>query len=156
MLNPDFRDMLSVLNEERVEYLVVGAYALAAHGLPRATGDLDLWIRPSRENVSRLFSALEEFGTPVDSFSEEDFAKPDVLFRIGREPRRIDFLTSVTALEFEDAWVRRLTTEVDGIEVNLVGLEDFLHNKRATGREKDRVDADELERTRGENPEQSD
>jgi hypothetical protein len=106
MLNPDFSDMLSAFTGESVEYLVVGAYALAAHGVPRATGDLDFWIRPTPENASRVLRALAAFGAPTADLALDDLTTPDLVFQIGVEPNRIDILTSIDGVTFDEAGPR--------------------------------------------------
>ncbi|MDQ3848955.1 MAG: hypothetical protein M3261_08385, partial [Thermoproteota archaeon] len=93
MLNPDFKDMLLCLKDEEVDFIVVGAYALAAHGFPRATGDIDIWVRNSSENAQKILSALMKFGAPISHLSKEDFTAPDVIVQLGVEPCRIDLLT---------------------------------------------------------------
>ncbi len=148
MLNPDYRDILSIFNEQGVEYLVVGAYALAAHGLPRATGDIDLWIRRSEENARRVWESLARFGAPLTNLSIKDLLMPDIVFQIGVAPRRIDILTSIAALEFEEARDRRMMVEVEGLQVPVLGREDLLKNKKALRREKDLGDIAWLERRR--------
>lgn len=145
MLNPDYRDMLCILNDEGVEYLVVGAHALAAHGYPRATGDIDLWIRCSDENAKRVWRALCRFGAPLQNLTLTDLATPDIVFQIGIEPRRIDLLTSIEAVNFENAWPRRKSIMVDAIPISVIGRDDLLQNKRNTGRTKDLADAEWLE-----------
>lgn len=151
MLNPDFRDMLSIFAEEAVEYLVVGAYAMAAHGVPRATGDLDLWIRPSDGNARRALRALEVFGAPLEDLEVEELTRPDLVFQIGVQPNRIDLLTSIDGVTFEEAWPNRLEVEIDGIRVPVIGREELARNKRAVGRLRDRADLEALE---GEAPEE--
>lgn len=145
MLNPDFKDMLSAFNAEGVEFLIVGGYALAGHGLPRATGDLDFWVRRSPANAARIYRALLAFGAPLDAVSEEDFLAEHLVFQMGVEPSRIDILTSVDALHFEEAWPNRVPIEVDGVPVPLLGLRDLLTNKRATGRDQDLADVARIE-----------
>lgn len=145
MLNPDYRDMLCMLNDEGVEYLVVGAHALAAHGYPRATGDIDLWVRCSVENAERVWRALCRFGAPLQDLTATDLATPDVVFQVGIVPRRIDILTSISAVTFEDAWPRRKSILVDEIPISVIGRDDLLRNKWHTGRTKDRADAEWLE-----------
>jgi hypothetical protein len=113
-LNPDFRDMLSALSEEKVEYLVVGAHALAVHGYPRATGDIDIWIRSSTANATRVYRALARFGAPLAGISEEDFEAPGSILQIGVAPRRIDLLTSISGVDFDDAWGARIVAKVEG------------------------------------------
>lgn len=144
-MNRDFVEMLSALSDAEAEYLVVGAHALAVHGQARATGDLDIWVRPTPENAERVWSALARFGAPLDRLSREDLNEPDLVFQIGVPPRRIDLMTSVTGVAFEEAWVDRVDVDVDGMDVPFIGKNALIRNKRATGRPKDLLDADELE-----------
>ena len=144
-MNPDFRDILSEFVAASVEFLVVGAYALAAHGMPRATGDIDLWVRPTPENAEKVMEALRRFGAPLDQITVEDLATPGNVFQLGVAPRRIDILTRIEAVEFDDAWDARLTTEVEGQTISVLGREEFLRNKRALGRPKDLADVAWLE-----------
>lgn len=137
--------MLSALCDEKVEFLLVGAYALAVHGYPRATGDLDIWIRRSEENSKRVWQALRRFRAPILNLKVEDLSAPDVVFQIGNAPRRIDILTSITGVEFDDAWPNRTETQVDGLAVMVLGREQLLQNKKATGRPKDLADVAWLE-----------
>lgn len=137
--------MLSALSRTGAEYLVVGAYALATHGYPRATGDLDLWVRPTTENAHRVWHALIDFGAPVSKLKVEDFYTPDIVYQIGIAPRRIDILTSITGVVFDDAWNNRINVEIDGISLPVLGRDDLLRNKKATGRPRDDVDARTLE-----------
>lgn len=146
MLNPDFRDALSAFNAERVEYLVVGAFALAAHGIPRATGDIDLWIRATSENAERVHRALIEFGAPSNMFSVDDFAAPDMIVQIDVPPSRLDVITAIEGVAFDDAWMRRVELVIDGVRVPVLGRDDLLRNKRAVGRPKDVLDVQALER----------
>ncbi len=140
MLNENFKDMLNALNDAGVDYMLVGAYAMAAHGCPRATGDIDFWVRPATENAHRLWSALKSFGAPVSKISIADLCETDVVYQIGLPPQRIDFLTSVSGLTFDTAWPSRIIVEVDGIAVTVIGLNELRSNKKATGREKDIAD----------------
>ena len=144
-MNPDFLDILSGFSEEEVEYLLVGAYALAAHGLPRATGDIDLWVRPSPENASRVWSALLRFGAPLSDLSRADLVEEGVIFQIGVAPRRIDILTSVEGVTFDEAWPARTHVEVEGVRVVVIGREHLIRNKRAAGRPQDLADVARLE-----------
>jgi hypothetical protein len=148
MLNPDFRDMLSAFTGEGVEFLVVGAYALSAHGLPRATGDLDCWIRPTYENADRVLRALQAFGAPTDDLSIADLATPDLVFQIGIEPNRIDILTSIDGVDFDQAWAERMTITIDGLGVPVLSAHHMIVNKRAVGRPQDLADAARLEAER--------
>ena len=141
MLNPDYRDILSAFSEENVEYLLVGAYALAAHGQVRATGDIDLWVRASADNAARIMDALARFGAPLHQIEARDFETSGTAFQIGVAPRRIDILTSIDAVEFEEAWPRRQEVEVAGSTVPVIGRHHLLRNKRATGRPQDLADA---------------
>jgi hypothetical protein len=129
----------------KVEFLLVGAYAMAAHGLPRATGDIDLWVRPSPENAARVLLALNHFGAPLQDIQIEDFTQPGIVFQIGVAPRRVDILTQVDGLEFAEAWNSRVTIELEGITVTVLSREHLVRNKRAAGRPKDIADATWLE-----------
>jgi hypothetical protein len=145
LLNTDFKDMLSALCEAEAEYLVIGAYALAAHGFPRATGDLDLWVRPTQENAQRVWKALVKFGAPMSKLSVGDFSTPDIVYQIGVAPRRIDLLTSISGVEFDRAWGDRISVEIDGLTLPVLGRNDLIANKRAAGRPKDLLDAETLD-----------
>jgi hypothetical protein len=144
MLLKDFRDMLSALSEAKAEYLVVGAHALANHGLVRATGDLDCWINPTPENAQRVFRALEVFGAS-NWISMDDLMHPNRIIQIGIVPVRIDLMTSIDGVSFAEAWAARVLTEVNGLQLPVLSREHLLINKRATGRPQDRVDAERLE-----------
>lgn len=145
MLSPDYRDIFSAFIDERVDYLVVGAYAVASHGLPRATGDLDLWVRCDPENARRVWKALAKFGAPVSQLTESDLHTPGLVFQIGVEPSRVDILTSIDGVEFDDAWKGRLELEIDGIAVQIIGRAHLIANKKAVGRPQDLADVARLE-----------
>ena len=145
-MNPDFRDILSAFNAEGVEYLVVGAYALAAHGLPRATGDLDLWVNPHQDNADRVRRALVRFGAPTADLRPDDFTRPDVIFQVGVSPRRVDVLTTIDGVEFATAWQDRLTASLGDLDVPVLSREHLIRNRRACGRPKDLADLAWLER----------
>jgi len=145
-MNPDFRDLLHALSEAEARFLVVGAYALAVHGRPRATGDLDIWVEPTIDNAARVYQALVEFGAPLDDLTQSDLAAAGVVFQMGLPPRRIDILTSISGVAFSDAWPRRVTARFGDVAAPVIGRDDLLANKRASGRPKDIVDADLLER----------
>ncbi|MGE0086655.1 MAG: hypothetical protein AB7S75_19795 [Desulfococcaceae bacterium] len=145
MLNTDFRDILSAFNGEKVEYLVVGAYALAAHGFVRATGDIDLWIRCSEKNAENIIRALVKFGSPLFDLTTDDFIKPDLIFQIGIIPRRIDILTSIDGVTFEEAWALREEIVVDDIRIQVISRQHLLQNKKKAGRPKDNADVAWLE-----------
>lgn len=140
MLNPDFRDILSAFNAEGVEYVLVGAYAVAAHGLPRATGDIDLFIRPSASNAQSVWRALEHFGAPLDRISIHDLQTRDLVIQIGLPPRRVDLMTSIDGVEFDKAWDERVVISVEGMDVPTISKENLILNKRATGRPQDLAD----------------
>ncbi len=144
-MNPDFLDMLSALSEEGAEYLLVGAYALAVYGLPRATGDRDLWISTTPENRRRVWRALERFGAPLHELEEADIAAADLVFEIGVAPQRIDILTSIDGVDFEEAWPSRLETDVAGQVVAVISRDHLAQNKRASGRPQDLADLAWLE-----------
>ncbi len=146
LLNPDFRDMLSALCNENVEFLLVGAYALAAHGLPRATGYLDIWIRCSDENARRVWRALRQFGAPLSELTLDDLRTPDLVFQIGVAPRRIDILTSIDGVQFGEAWPYRKDIEIEGLTVAVIGRSQLIQNKKAVGRPQDLADVAWLER----------
>jgi hypothetical protein len=145
LLNPDFRDMLSALCEEKADFLIVGAYALAAHGHPRATGDIDIWIRASEENAKRVWRALMRFGCPLFDLKLDDLKTPDLIFQIGVEPRRIDIVTSITGVEFDEAWPDRKEIEIEGLKIAAIGRSHLLKNKKALGRPQDLADVAWLE-----------
>jgi hypothetical protein len=136
-MNQDFVDLLRAFVAHDVRFLIVGAYALALHGRPRATGDLDVWIDPTPENAPRILRALASFGAPLDQVSEADFTTPGVVFQIGVPPVRIDILTALTGLTFDEAWPGRVREAIGDVAVDFIGVEAFVKNKRATGRAKD-------------------
>jgi hypothetical protein len=142
----DFRDLLRAFVDHRVRFLIVGAYALAVLGRPRGTGDLDVWIEPTTENARKAYAALSAFGAPLHDLEVEDLATPGVVFQIGVVPLRIDVLTQISGVDFAGAWARRQTAMFDDVRVAVIGREDFVANKRASGRLKDLADAERLER----------
>ena len=147
-MSPDFKDLLSVFNAHGVEYLVVGAHALAAHGRVRATGDLDVWVRPDAENAKRVIAALGAFGAPLHDLIEADLARPGLIFQMGVAPLRIDILTAIDAVQFDEAWRDRLTTTFAGETVGVLSAAHLIRNKRAVGRAQDLADLEWLEKRR--------
>ena len=145
MLNEDYKDMLQALVDERVRFLLVGAYALAAHGYPRATMDIDIWVMPSPENADAVLRALQRFGAPLQALTKADLEKDGTVFQIGVAPRRIDIITAASGLQFDDAFPRSATVDIEGIEVHIPSVADLIINKRASGRTKDLADAEALE-----------
>jgi hypothetical protein len=139
-MNRDFAEMLSALCAERVEFLIVGAFALAAHGLPRATGDIDIWVRPTPENAERTLRALSSFGAPLFDLSRDDLVRNDTVFQIGLPPARIDLMTGISGVDFEQAWRGRLDVELGDMRVAVLGLLELEKNKAAVDRPKDRAD----------------
>lgn len=145
-LNQDFIDILSAFTDEKVEYLLVGGYALGFHGYSRGTGDIDLWIRRDQANSEKVFRALQRFGAPLFDVNGDDFLVENTVFQIGAPPNRIDVITDIDGVDFDEAWPERKVTVVDGIEVPLIGKTWLLINKKATGRPKDIPDILWLER----------
>jgi len=145
MLNEDYRDMLHALSDEKVRFLLVGAYALAAHGYPRATMDIDIWVMPSPQNAGAVLKALRRFGAPLLNLTKEDLQQEGTVFQIGVAPRRIDIITAASGLQFEEAYARSLSVAIEGIEVRILSIDDIIRNKRASGRTKDLADAEILE-----------
>lgn len=145
-MNEDYRDILAALNQRHAQFLVVGAHALAVHGYPRATVDLDIWIKASPDNARRVWEALADFGAPLDALdvTEKDFARPNVVAQFGLPPNRIDVLTGISGLTFDQAWPNRVEGELEGVRVPVLGLDDLVTNKKASGRDKDRADVNGL------------
>ena len=143
-LAPDLREFLESLNSKKVEYVVVGGYAQAYHGRPRFTGDIDVLVRPSEDNSLRLVAALAGFGFTQLGLTEEDFAAEGQVIQLGVAPNRIDILTSITGCDFEEVWRTRIRTELGGVPVNMIGKQEYIKNKRASGRARDLADLDAL------------
>lgn len=140
MLNEDYRDILHALSGEKVRFLLVGAYALAAHGYPRATMDIDIWVMPSPKNADAVLRALRRFGAPLHNLTREDLQKDGTIF------------TAVSGLHFEETYGRSLSVTIEGIEVHIPSIEDLIRNKKATGRTKDLADVEALESLRNSEP----
>ena len=153
-MNEDFLDILRALCATGARFLVVGAHALAGHGVPRATGALDLWVETSPDNIPRIWQALAEFGAPVEALGIEpqDFAAPGAVVQIGLPPRRIDLMTSITGVDFGDAWTSRVEINGAGIVVPVLGRECLIANKRALVRPQDLADVYALSRADGRAP----
>lgn len=146
MLNQDFREMLQTLSEEKVDFIVIGAYAMAAQGIVRATGDIDIWYDPTSENATKLYQALIKFGAPVKDLSPEDFCQPATVFQIGVVPCRIDLLSEIDGLEFAAAKKNALNIEISKCSFLVLSAPDLIKNKKATGRTRDLADIEELEK----------
>ena len=143
-LDKDFKEFVSLLNVRSVRYLIVGGYAVAAHGLPRYTGDFDTWIWLDSDNARKVLGVLDEFGFGGLDITEEDLTREDSVIQLGYAPHRIDLLASISGVNFEDAWLRRLTVEIEGEVVDFIGRQDLITNKRAVGRPQDLADVARL------------
>ena len=143
----DFRDILAALVAANAKFLVVGAHALAAHGVPRMTRDIDILVEPSPDNARRVWRALASFGAPLDSLKirEADLATVDRVIQFGLPPWRIDIMTSISGVSFAEAWNGRMNDDMLGVQVAFIGRDAFIRNKRASGRNKDLGDIDALE-----------
>jgi hypothetical protein len=143
-LNQDFKEFIELLNVNEVKYLVVGGYAVGFHGHPRYTGDIDFWVAISRENAEKIIVVLRDFGMGVLALQAEDFMKEDMIIQIGYEPNRIDILTSVTGISFEDCYSQKVRAEFDEITVDFIDIRNLKINKAASGRGKDLGDLENL------------
>lgn len=144
MINKDFKQFIELLNKNNVRYLVVGGYALAFHGFPRYTKDIDFWVWVNQENARNLVKTLEEFGFSSLDFKEDDFLSPGYVVQLGQPPGRIDLLTSVTGLDFEECYETRVNIEIRGSKIDFIDLESFKKNKKAVGRYQDLADLENL------------
>ena len=148
LLNPDYRDMVECLLREGVDFMLVGGYAVALHGWPRTTFDIDFWIMANPENAKAVMRAIKAFGAPLQGLTEDDFHRPGMVFQIGVEPQRIDIISAVDGLDYADASSRAVKMNVDGLEIKVLSLDDLIINKRSSGRPKDVADALTLEKLR--------
>ena len=145
MLSKDFKEFLELLNENKVKYLVVGGYAVAFHGHPRYTKDIDVWIELSPDNANNIMNALKEFGFGSLGLKPDDFLESDQIIQLGYPPNRIDILTSLKDLKFEDCYKTKVEVEIQGLHIDFIDIENLKKNKRATGRPQDLADAENLE-----------
>ena len=145
VLNPDFREFVALLNAHKVRYLVVGGHAVAAHGHPRYTEDLDVWVECTVANARRIMKVLDEFGFQSLGLAEQDFAEPDNVIQLGYPPARIDMLTGISGVTFDECFPHGIRVEYDGLSLPFIGLECLKRNKRATGRHQDLGDLENLE-----------
>jgi hypothetical protein len=145
MLNNDYKEMLQFLVDEKVKFLLVGAYAMAVHGYPRATMDIDIWVMPDPENAQAVLQALDRFGTPLHELTIEDLQKDDTIFQIGVAPRRIDIITGASGLQFDETLANSSVIDIDGLDVRVPSIDDLIRNKKASGRTKDLADVEALE-----------
>jgi len=145
VLSQDFKEFIQSLNDNRVRYLVIGGYAVALHGHPRYTKDLDVWIEMKPDNAAKIVKALEQFGLASLGLKAEDFLVPDQIVQLGYPPNRIDVLTTLPGVEFERCYASRVQVEIGGVAVNFIDLENLKKNKKATGRTQDLADLENLE-----------
>jgi len=144
VLNKDFREFIELLNDHNVKYLVVGGYAVAFYGHPRYTKDLDVWIWLEKENAQKITDVLQDFGFASLQFSKEDFLNPDNIIQLGQPPNRIDILTGLSGLNFEDCYKMKNVITITDLEVNFIDLENLKKNKKASGRFQDLADLENL------------
>ncbi len=149
MLNKHFQDFLGLLEKHKVEYVVVGGYAVGVHGFPRYTGDLDVFVAIGRENADRLLKVFDEFGFASLNLKTGDFLEPDTVIEIGREPMKIQVLTGIDGISFERCRSDRILVNVSGLQIPFIGFDSLLANKAASPRNRDRIDLEELTRLRG-------
>jgi predicted nucleotidyltransferase len=145
-LAQDFEDFIKLLNKHQVDYMVVGGYALAFHGKPRHTGDLDIWINTTEDNAEKLIHTIKEFGLSSLGLTKSDFMQEGYVTQIGYPPLRIDILNSIDGVQFETAFLNKLLVDVNGIEIKYIGLRDFIDNKNASGRSQDIADVKEIKK----------
>ncbi len=145
MLNQDFKEFIQSLNDNQVRYLVIGGYAVAFHGHPRYTKDMDVWIAMKPDNAAKMVKALEQFGFGSLGLRAEDFLVPDQIIQLGYAPSRIDLLTTLEGVEFENCYASRVEVEIDEIKANFIDLDNLKRNKKATGRHQDLADLENLE-----------
>jgi len=145
MLNKDFREFIAALNDNGVRFLVVGGYAVAFHGHPRYTKDIDIWLQPTRENAEQVLLALRQFGFGSLDLGADDFIQPDMVVQLGYPPNRIDLLTSLAGVDFGTCFSGRVTVELEGVQVPFIDIESLKANKRAVGRHQDLADLENLQ-----------
>jgi hypothetical protein len=144
-LLPDWKDLIQRLNESGADYMLVGAFAVAYYGSPRYTGDIDFWIRPTAENIQRVVAVLNDFGFKFLDLQIDDFMPPQLGVHLGHPPGRVDIMSMVSGVDFDEAWPHRITATIDGITLPMIGRKELIKNKRASGRPKDDLDAMNLE-----------
>lgn len=144
MLNEDYKEILQNLSDNKVKFLIIGAYAMGAYGYPRATGDFDIWIENSPENSKKIYRALTQFGSPLAKITEKTFCEKNIVFQIGVTPKRIDIITAIDGVDFKKAYSHRKKIKLDEISVPFISLPDLIKNKLSTKREKDKLDAQYL------------
>ena len=145
LINQDFKEFLQLLNENKVQYLVIGGYAVAFHGHPRYTKNIDIWLLPETKNIKNLLQALEDFGFASLELKIDDFLDPDQIIQLGYPPNRIDLLTDLQGVDFKTCYDNKIEVEIEGIKINFIDLENLKKNKKATGRHQDLADLEKLE-----------
>ena len=145
-LDPDFEDFIQFLNQYEVDYMIVGGYAMAFHGSPRYTGDLDIWIDISESNAEKMILVIKAFGFSSLGFKKEDFLKENLINQIGYPPLRIDILTNIDGIDFKEAYTQKQVIEIEDLKANYIGLRDLIQNKKTSGREKDIIDVKTLQK----------
>ena len=143
-IQPDFKELLALFNDHRVSYMIVGGYALAFHGAPRFTGDIDIYVNPDRDNAQRIVAALDAFGFASLGLKSADFEQPDRVIQLGVSPVRIDLITSITGVSWDEALAGRVPSTYGDVPIFYIGREQFVSNKRATGRNRDLADLEAL------------
>jgi len=143
-VNPDYKDLLSVFNEENVEYLIVGAHAVIFYTVPRYTKDFDVWVNPTEENAARVYAALARFGAPLKAEDASTFKDPYCVFQIGVEPNRIDILMNVSGLDFSEAWKLRTQGTYGGVPIHILNRADLIRSKENAARDQDLLDVKRL------------
>jgi hypothetical protein len=147
-INRDFKDLFAALSAEAADFIVVGAHAVMVHTEPRYTKDLDVWVRPSIENARKVIAALRAFGAPMTDLAESDLEVEGTIFQMGVAPNRIDILTSIDGVAFDEAWIARVATVYGDVPIAVLSIEHLLRNKRTVNRLQDQIDVEKLERAR--------
>ena len=149
MLNKDYKEMLQILSNNKVRFLVVGAYAMGVYGYPRATGDIDICVEASSGNSEKIYQSLSEFGAPLSELTKTTFCEEGIVFQIGVAPRRIDIITKIDGVDFKKAYSDKQEIEIEDIKIPFLSKENLIKNKESTGREKDKLDAKYLRENHG-------
>lgn len=146
LTNSDFKELLSLLGQYKVRYLVVGGYAVMKYTEPRFTKDLDLWIALDKKNAEAVYSTLKEFGAPLANLTAKDFTQKDYFYQMGKAPMRLDIMMSIPGVEFESAWDRRVEVKIEGFVIPFISREDLIKSKEAAGRPQDQIDVENLKK----------
>jgi len=144
ILNPDFKEFFQLLNKNNVKYLVIGGFAVAFHGYPRFTKDIDIWLQRNSENAMKVVETLDDFGFKSLGLKIEDFLESETIIQLGYPPNRIDLITSATGVDFDDCYQSMIEEEIDGVRIPFINLDNLKQNKRAAGRTQDLADIDNL------------